>query len=289
MVEGSAGLSWCDDVGDSPSRYAAFAALVASVFDMELEPPDRVVPSMWSTLACFDDSGRCVAGAEFGCLSLVLDGMAHATGCIRLVGVAEDWRGRGLFRTLMERALRWSADHRLDLTLLYAAEPALYHRFGFAGVAQHAFVGPAPAPAASAPARPLDPVRERALVQRLLAARTPVSRHVAVAGAPDLFLHRLTGDDDLSLVHLPDDDALVAFEAAGDTLLLVDVVAARVPPLSRILGALPQRFAQVKALFPPDRLEWQGAAMAEETGLMARGTLPPAMRRPFMLPPTTEF
>ena len=288
MVESPAGLHWRDDVRGSAARYAAFAGMVEAVFDMALEAPAD--PSIWSTVACFDAAGACVAGAEFGRLPLMLDGRTRAAGTIRLVGVIEAWRGRGLFRAVMERFLRWSEAQGFDLLLLYAAIPELYHRFGFRGVTEHAFVAPAPAPVAGRPARLLDLARDRALVERLLAARAPVSRDVAVVDAPELFLHALAGDNGLSLAHLPDADALIVFEAAEDEVLhLVDVVGAEVPSLPRILGALPRRFGRVRTLFPPDRLGWHGAPVAEDTGLMARGALPPAMERPFMMPPTVEF
>ena len=78
-------------------------------------------------------------------VSLVCDSHdATATG-VRLVATDPAWRGQGLFRDLMERALAWCETMSKGPCLLYTADPAIYGRFGFLPLAQHAFVGAAPA------------------------------------------------------------------------------------------------------------------------------------------------
>ena len=283
-------FSWCDDVG--ADRRDLVDALMRSVFDV---PAAASVGSpAWTRFGCFEPDGRCIAGALFRRLTLALDEVGQEpsrrtiqAGALRMVAVAEDRRGRGLFRALMERIL--DAAGSLEPILLYAEEPALYWHFGFVPVAQCLFIGPAPGRAEAAPAQMLHRERDGELLRRLFAARTPVSRQVAVVDAADLALARVESDRSLALAYLRDVDALVVYEAAGDTLRLVDVAAPAMPSLAQILGGLPRRFAHVETLFPPDQLDWVGTPVVEDTGLMARGPLPHAMHRPFMLPPTTEF
>ena len=275
------------DLVDACSQ-AAHADLLRDVFGIA-EQPSRTGPT-WRPLAYFDEQGRCVATLERGDLTLALaEGPRQAAG-LRLVGVAETWRGRGLFRALMEHAIADCAERGVDLILLFTADPALYHRFGFQPVPQHAFTGKPPEAIVATPARTLRLGRDQALVDRVLAGRAPVSEHVALIDAPSLFLERVGSDDGLLLAHLPDEDALVVYELVDDTLILVDIAARTMPSLAQVLGALPGGFARVMTLFPPDKLAWPAALpIAEDTGLMARGPLPAAMRQPFMLPPTAEF
>ena len=71
--------------------------------------------------------------------------------------------------------------------------------------------------------------------------------------------------------------------------MLADVAAAAMPTMAQIVAALEPTPRRVRTLFPPDRLDWQSMPEADDTGLMIRGVVPAALRRPFMLPPTTAF
>lgn len=245
----------------------------------------------WRIFATFESSGLCVASLEARRLPLIVAGDPFFVTGLRRVAVDPDWRGLGLFRDLMAPALRWCEARTPHPTLLYAEETALYARFGFVAVPQHAFVGAAPTPTPGSPARRLDPglAEDAALIMRLLATRTPVSQQCALAGAPDLVLRNVLAADDFVAAYAADLAAVIVYEIEGEEFVLVDVIAAHIPSMKDILGALVLAPRRIKALFPPDRLAWSGDPRPDDTGLMARGSLPPAMSRPFMLPPTAEF
>lgn len=271
---------------------AAYAALMRRVFDLDTAAPDERAAHdpAWTPFAYFDRVGHCVACVEAAVLGMILDGQEGAVTAIRLAAVDPDWRGQGLFRDLMAMALPWCEAEATGPTLLYTEDHALYERFGFRPLAQHAFVGGAPDPLPELFARAIDVRREDdvVLVRRLLATRSPVSNQCAIIRAPSLFLANVLAADDLAMTYAPALDALVVYEL-DDAITLVDIVAATIPSMAHILGALPARPAGVMTLFPPDRLAWHGEPVPDDTGLMARGTLPPAMCRPFMLPSTAGF
>ena len=274
-----------------PHAATAYAELMDEVFSIDVAARDARAGTdpAWTPFAAFTDDGACVASVEAAVLRLVCDGgPVEATG-LRSVAVHPDWRGRGLFRDLTLQALDWCGKI-CGPVLLYTGEPALYTRFGFAPVAQHAFAGACPPVAAGPPARTLelDDAADLALLTRLLTTRAPVSDRCAMIHAPSLLLTALAGSDDLVAAHVPALDAIAIFEIDDDTLILADVVAPAIPPLDALLAALPRR-RRLETLFPPDRLGWAGAPEPDDTGLMARGSVPEAMRRPFRLPPTTEF
>lgn len=268
---------------DAPAR-AAFDALMQEVFgrgnDAAADDPGL------SPFAIFDADGACIAGLEVIDLPLVLDGEHRRVAGIASVAVAPAWRGRGLFRALMDEAL---AECRGPV-LLYTEEPALYSRFGFRGLPQHRFTGPSPeSMEGSASARWLSLESDGALIARLLATRSPVSNHVALEGG-GLFLRQLATADSFALDYLPDLDALIVWAEDDDGgFTLADVVAPKIPPLAAIRAALGRGPEQISVLFPPDKLEWTGMPEPDDTGLMISGEAPAAFSRPFMLPPMAEF
>ena len=188
---------------------------------------------------------------------------------------------------LMVQALPW-CDARAAVTLLYAETPALYTRHGFKPLLQHAFEAAAPEPTGEPAAHRIDSLNEEGPLRRVLASREPVSSLCGVLDDGGMAEHKMS-DEAWRLAYDPTLEALIVHEWEGETLVLVDVVAARIPTAARILGALGARPRRLRTLFPPDKLAWEAEPIPEDAGLMGRGTLPPAMRRPFVLPPTFEF
>ena len=261
-------------------HFSRFVVLAETVFEMEPFPA-------WPVMAFLDDTGRCVAGLQHFICRLVCDGAPLRVAAIRNVAVAPDWRGHGLMHDLMARTLPW-CDAHASVSLLYAEAQSLYASHGFAPLPQHAFEAEAPQPAGMPTGHRLDDRAEERPWKRLLAERVPTSSLCGVLDDGGMAECRL-GVETWPLTYDPTLDALIVHELEGETLVLVDVVAARIPSAARILGALGTRPKRLRTLFPPDKLGWKGQPVLEDAGLMVRGTLPPAMRRPFILPPTFEF
>ena len=273
-------LRFCQADSVADDVFRGFVDLAEAVFAAGVSPP-------WPVWTMVDASSRCVAGLQCRILRLAGEGESFEVAALRNVAVAVDWRGFGLMRDLVERALVW-CDSQAATTLLYAETPVLYARFGFAPLPQYAFEGEAPEPAGEASARPLDFAREGELLGRLLATRGLVSSRCSVIDDGGLAAD-LLGSGTWPMAYDTALDAVIVHEVEDDTLVLVDIVASRVPSAARILGALGARPARLRTLFPPDRLDWTGVPVTDDTGLMARGNLPLAMQRPFMLPPTVGF
>ena len=246
----------------------------------------------WIAFSLFESSGQCLANVDTVAIPFVLDERLVLAAGIRSVAVDPAWRGRGLFRDLLNEALAWGDAQGAIPTFLYTGDPAIYEGFGFRGVPQHAFVGPAPAAVRGPmPARRLDlaTASDRAIAHKLLSDRAPISSQCALEIDAAQFFANVAKDPDLEAAHITRPEALILFESDGDDLTLVDIVAPAIPRLETILGALGLKPRRVKTLFPPDRLGWVGAPVVEDTGLMIRGATPPALTRPFMFPPTAEF
>ena len=272
-----------------PAGRAARAALLRTVFELDVGGAEAPSDPDWMPFGLYRETGACVGCVEATVLTMMFDGDRGAATAIRRAAVDPDWRGQGLFRDLMTDVLTW-CDRAPGPTLLYTEDPALYERFGFKSVVQHRFSGSTPARLARPEARRVEGRGSRvaAMLRDRLTKRVPVSRQCAVVGADQLALDALLAGEDIHLADATDIDALVAYEIEDDTIVLVDIVAPAIPSMAEIAARLPAR-SRIATLFPPDALDWPGEPILDETGLMARGDLPPAMRRPFMLPPTADF
>lgn len=263
----------------------AHQRLMADVF----EDATQSANSHWWTAAYFDDSSRCVASIEARVLTFAVEGRDHPVSGLRRLAVDPAWRGRGLARDLVTEALDWCAKQSTDLTMLFTGTPSLYTPFGFAPVPQHAFVGPAPEPLPSEPSRELDLPSEAALLASVIARRTPVSSQIALMGANELVVGNILPASDNRTAYSEQLDAIVLYETDGEDLTLIDIIAESIPSIGAILGTIGARPRRLRTLFPPDRIGWSGRPEIEDNGLMARGAVPAAFARPFMLPPTAEF
>jgi GNAT superfamily N-acetyltransferase len=245
----------------------------------------------WTSFALFDSDGACVANVDAAILPLSVDGQTIDVSGIRSVAVAEDWRGKGLFRALMRNALAWCTVRSALPTFLYTEEPALYARFGFRPQPQHAVVGPCPPPAPGPPGRRLELARssDRALVRSLIERRALLSGQCALGVDADLFLANVTKDTSLICLHTANPETVIVYEIDEHRIVLVDIVGPSIPSLTTVLGAIGRIRPDIVVLFPTDKLAWAGGSEPDDTGLMILGEAPAAMRRPCMFPPTVEF
>jgi GNAT superfamily N-acetyltransferase len=278
------------------ASFLALAGLLQDTFEIDIGllvrfggPDLTAMPSGY-----FDADGRCVANFSAFSMPLVVDGrhvraVGYQSGAVR-----PDYRGRGLYRDLMQRAYDWAEAEGFEAHLLLTDKPDLYRPYGFEVVPQHLFRGAAPTPDGSADARllSLDDDDDLALISAMLESRCDVSERFAVRRATKTFLLNACFDPDIRLSHLAALDAVVAWKVEGDTLQLLDIVAERVPGLPAIVGAMGSDARFVEVLFPPDRLGWAGEAVPYRGScdLMVRAAKTnPVPSQAFMLAPMMDF
>lgn len=271
---------------DAPEIRAEFARLILDVFEIDTAPLDRFGrdPSLVSFGWWSGD--RLVANVSLARRTLWLAGAATEARDLQSVAVRPAWRGRGLFRDLMTRALT-EADGRVGLVTLATETPALYAPFGFRPLVESAFVGTV-GPTGITPNHrrlALADDADVALIRDLFARRAPVSRICAACDHSAPFFLKAIDSPEIALVHLPDLDAVVAIdEDDPDELALLDVVAPKIPALAAIAGAL-GRSGRVRVAITPDLLDWCPEAIRpEDAGHMVRGRFAPE-GRPLALSP----
>ncbi|MBD9374110.1 GNAT family N-acetyltransferase [Rhizobium sp. ARZ01] len=292
-----AGLTYREDYFGDPAGWAALKDLLLDVFGLDISPVDGLGGPDPSSLpsAYFDAAGRCVANFTAFSMPLMIDGRMVKAAGLQSGAVRTEHRGRGLFRDLIRRTLERCDEGGFEAIALYTDKPALYEPYGFAIVPAYRFRGAAPqVPTGSPSARRIDlnDQDDLTLVQRLLNARMPVSQRFAVAQQATMFLMNAFFSEDVTLSHLPDQDAVIVWRGGEDgSLELLDVVAAKIPSLAAILRALGVPPPTVDVAFPPDRLGWHGEPQAEqgELSFMMRSDRDFPSIGPARLSPMAEF
>jgi GNAT superfamily N-acetyltransferase len=193
-------------------------------------------------------------------IPLVLLGRPVAVGSIHGVATHPEHRRRGLYRGLMEEALRYCQE-RWATQILTTEHPEYFVPFGFRVVGEHCFVVRPSWPGGGTGVRLLDvhAAPDVALLQRLLATREPVSQVVGVGAEKTVFCFN---EGRRPLHYAADLDALLCLERHDRRLLLYDVVAPRIPPLDAIRPLWPQPVDEVVVCFAPDRLGVETEARA---------------------------
>lgn len=240
----------------------------------------------------FDADGTCVANLSGFSMPLVIDGKTVRAAGFQSGAVRPAFRGKGLYRDLMRKVFDWQIEAGFEIGILLTDKPSMYEPYGFRTVLQHRFVGVAPMAGDAVPARSLSIYDDAdvATMLPILASRQPVSERFAVIGEAKTFLLNACFDPDVCLSLMPDQNAIIAWKSEGHRLLLLDIAAVEIPPLSAIHAALGGNFAEVEVFFGIDRLSWTGQAKPYRGScdLMIRGDLEPAAGAS-MLSPMADF
>ena len=203
---------------------------------------------------------------------------------VQSVATRPEWRGKGLFRDLMLRALDY-ADARSGLVTLHTGTPDLYRPFGFRQLEETKFFGnweasPQP-PRYRELSLNLDADVE--LLRDLFSRRSPTSRLASACDHPALFMLKAALTPAIKLLHLPDLDAVVATRGDEHSLILLDIIAPVIPPLEAIASAIGFQGSRIEVRFTPDHLAWQpDESLVVDNGNMVRGSFA-AEGKPFML------
>ncbi|HWX63613.1 GNAT family N-acetyltransferase [Bradyrhizobium sp.] len=262
----------------TPDGRAELCRLIHDVFEVDVSPLDRLGHDPSIISFGWWQAGELIANVSLYRRELWLAGKQVEAFGVQSVAVRPEWRGRGLFRDLLTRALDY-ADARVELVILVTGTPDLYTPFGFRSVVESSFLGQvSPAGARQGYRRlSLDREEDASLLRDLFSRGTPVSLVCAARDHPALFFLKAIESPDIELVHLPDLDAIVAIDNREQgALILLDVVAPAIPPLDMIAATLGNEGKCVRVNITPDRLAWNPAQIVPaNTGYMVRGHYAP--------------
>ena len=289
------GLTLRQDYFDDPSAWNALVDLLQDTFSIDVsildqfDGPDRT--SM--PFGYFDADGRCVANFTAFSMPMIINGRVVKAAGYQSGAVRPEWRKRGLYRDLMQRAFAHTATEGYELDLLLTDKPALYERYGFRILPQHIFVAQTPTlqkSDLSARQLSLEAPDDLRLIKTLLQNRQPASAQFAVVRQMEMFLLNASFNSAIRLTALGD-DTVVAWTFDGATFWLLDIVGTAIPSLATIVSALDIEPERIEICFSPDRLDCEVSLEPYDgyTMLMVRGKAAADIVGPLMLSPMAEF
>jgi GNAT superfamily N-acetyltransferase len=280
-----------------PADFQGLVDLLHDIFGIDIGLQSRFGGPDPSSMpfGYFDDAGRCVANFSAFSMPLLINGeMIRATG-YQSGAVRPEFRGRGLYKDLMQKAFAWAHASGSDVGLLLTDKQSLYEKFGFQVLPQHIFCGPAPdIQPIKGEVRQLNlqTLADVAIIERFLDNRQPVSNHFSIVRQKEMFLLNAQFDPSITLSLIPKLNAIIAWKPSQNAgLMLLDIVAPAMPPLSAILSYLNVPVKRVEVCFPTDLLGWAGQPVAYEgtCSLMVSGIAHGTLTQPIMLSPMAEF
>ncbi|MBN8949918.1 MULTISPECIES: GNAT family N-acetyltransferase [unclassified Rhizobium] len=289
------GLTLREDYFDDPAAWNGLVELLQDTFSIDVSLQDRFGGPDSSSMPSgyFDSEGCCVANFTAFSMPMMINGRAVKAAGYQSGAVRPEWRERGLYRDLMQRAFERTAAEGYELDLLLTDKPALYERYGFRTVPQHVFVAKLPKlekSDRSARQLSLESPDDLSLIKSLLQNRQPVSNRFAVIRQMEMFLLNACFNSAIRLTTLGD-ETVVAWTFDGATLWLLDVAGTVIPSLATIVSALDIEPDRIEVCFSPDRLNCETSLEPYEgyTMLMARGKAADEIAGPLMLSPMAEF
>ncbi|NLR98703.1 GNAT family N-acetyltransferase [Rhizobium sp. P38BS-XIX] len=290
------GLMLRQDYFGDPSAWQALVDLLQDTFSIDVnlqasfgDPDPTSMP-----FGYFDSDGRCVANFTVFSMPMMINGRTVKAAGYQSGAVRPEWRGRGLYRDLMQRAFAWAIAEGFELDMLLTSKPVLYEGYGFKTVPQHVFVATKPKPVTSstvARTLSLQATDDLRLMKALLERRKPVSRQFAVARQMEMFHLNACFDPAIQLTAISD-DAIVVWTIDGNVFRLLDIAATAIPSLQTILSALDVEPARIEICFPPDLLDCGDIELEpyeSSIPLMVRGKAANEITGPLMLSPMAEF
>ncbi|MBF9198228.1 GNAT family N-acetyltransferase [Microvirga terrestris] len=278
-------LEFRSDYAHSSEGLAELTRLIYDVFEVDVSVLDRLGHDPSVVAFGWWSDNELVANVSLYKRSLWLLGEQVTAFGVQSVAVRPEWRGKGLFRDLMGRALNY-ADARVDLIILATDTPSLYKPFGFRQLKETTFSARLTQRQALPNYRvlSLDEDKDVALLRDIFSRRAPASLVASACDHSALFMLKAARTSEMELLYLLDLDAVVAVVGRdGPSITLLDIVAESIPSLDEIVSALGYTGEEVNVHLTPDRLSWvPDKQIPVDNGYMVRGSFAPEARA-FML------
>lgn len=278
------GLRFRSNYAHTQYGLSELGALILDVFDVDITALNRFGHDPSVVAFGWWNGERLVANVSLYERRLWLEGQQVVAFGVQSVATRREWRGKGLFNDLITRALNY-ADQRSDLVILATGTPDLYRRFGFRQIEETRFISRQLPRSSIIAGRKLslDNDDDLALLNHAFFSRTPTSRLASACDHPALFMLKAQLTPEIKLLHLPKLNAVVAIKEDASSLVILDIVAPKIPSVHDIVSAIAFTGQQVEVQLTPDCLSWQhDEKQRVDNGYMVRGPFAPE-GHPFML------
>jgi hypothetical protein len=154
----------------------------------------------------------------------------------------------------------------------------LYRRFGFRQIEETRFISTLVPRLSTATGRELslDCDDDLALLNQAFSNRAPTSRLASACDHPALFMLKAQMTPEIRLIHLSEINAVVAIMENASSLVILDIIAPRIPSVDEIISAIAFTGQQVEVHLTPDCFSLQTYEKQPiDNGYMVRGPFAP--------------
>ncbi|MGF0537602.1 GNAT family N-acetyltransferase [Agrobacterium sp. ES01] len=291
------GLVYREDYFADAAGWQSVKQLLRDVFEVEINPIDLYGGHDRSSIACawFDEYGRVVANLSAFSLPMMIDGQVRRCGGWQSGAVLPEYRGRGLFRSLIQRMFERCEEAGFESLVLLTDKPTLYTPYEFEVLPQHIFKASVPGDGSREQTRMLDLAipDDVDLLSRHLDQRIPVSSRFSVCCHSRMFFlncHLITG---VHLTLMERSGVIIGWRKTtdGETELL-DIIGPCIPSLADIAQSLSWDEKCIRIGFPPDKIGVENVDIRQDDDdlvLMMRGPIEHRPKRAFRLTPMADF
>lgn len=225
---GGNGYMFLDDIRKKDDVRAGFNRLAVKTFGLDFEDwyrsgcwGDRYIPYVLL------DDGRVVANVSVNLMDFIIEGCRRRYLQLGTVMTDSGYRGRGLARFLIKKALAdWKA--QCAAVYLYANDSVLdfYPRFGFKKAGEFQYSGKLPPAKKAARKLDMDVENDRSLLLQKYRQSNPYSA-LAMRDNAGLMMFYCAGALKESVYYVEDADVAVIVEKSGEHMLCYEVFGAK--------------------------------------------------------------
>lgn len=205
-----------------------------------------------STPFIIEENGEIVAHLGVIPLKAMLNHKTHHVAALHGICTKEVFRGRGLFKQLMQEAIQYIGNN-YDTAILFTDQPSLYTPYKFSILPEYDFIIDSltiKKTASDLRLLMLDDANDLRIIKELLANHVPLSNQMSLLNEPTLFvLNNLTNKLFFSQwLH-----AIIIFEIKERCLFIKDILSQKQLDIDEIVNVVPGEYEKVILQFCPDK------------------------------------
>lgn len=260
--------------------------------------------SLWDKLGYWDNNYRpfslfhhdkIISHVCLYTMDMIVKGKRCSVAQISAVGTHPDYRRQGLNFQLTQKVLEW-ATPKHDFYFLFADDIALpfYKHCGFRTVDEHKTIITLKNhnydKREGAVKLDINKESDRDLIYKMALKRDAVSNQLGIF-TPKLFMFWCLYDLGDNIYHIPELDALVIYQRQGNTVVVQDIVASKIPAFDQFYPFIAENKDQEVAFkFMTDKMKIESYSAQEikiNNGTHLMGSFP-FENRPFLFPLTAH-
>jgi predicted GNAT family acetyltransferase len=199
-----------------------------------------------------EKNGEVIAHLGVTPLEIMLNGKIRHVAAIHGVCVKESFRGKGLFKQLMQEALKY-IENNFDASLLFTDNPNLYEPFNFTVLPEYDFIITAcdiTKTVSDLRVLSLDSSDDLKIIQTLLHDHVVISNQMSLINETALFILNNLNN---KLCFSSTLNTLIIYEITNNDLYIKDILAKKQYQLSDIIKLIPENYDKIVLQFCPDK------------------------------------